>query len=91
MRRWLTIAVPVSAFLGAFAMTGRAMAQDSFDLIPPLIADIMVKTGVMIDGVLGSWVTGGDLTHAHGENLVADLGQIVINVTHLLARAATLF
>jgi len=91
MRRWLIIAIPLSAFLGAFAMSGRAMAQDDFEGLPPLVADIVVKTGVIIDGVLGTWVSGGDLTHPRGEDLAAQLAQIVVNVTHFFATAATLF
>jgi hypothetical protein len=91
MRRWLTIAIPLSAFLGAFALTGRAMAQSEFELVPPVIADIMVKTGVIIDGVLGTWVSGGNVTQPRGEDLVASLGQIVVNVTHFFATVATLF
>jgi len=91
MRRWLIIAIPLSAFLGAFAMTGRAMAQYEFEALPPLIADIVVKTGVIIDGVLGTWVAGGNLIHPRGEDLATHLSQIVVNVTHFFATAATLF
>jgi hypothetical protein len=91
MRRWLTIAIPLSAFLGAFAMTGRAMAQDDFQLIPPIVAEIMVKTGVIVDGVLGTWVSGNNLTDPRGVDLVGSLAQIVVNVTHFFATAATLF
>jgi hypothetical protein len=91
MRRWLIIAVPLSAFFGAFAMTGKALAQSDFEVIPPVIADIMVKTGVIVDGVLGTWVSGNNLTHPRGEDLVASLGHIAVAVTHFFATAATLF
>jgi hypothetical protein len=70
-------------------MTSGANAQE-FEAVPPKIADILVKIGVIIDGVLGHWVSGNALS-GEGVTLVSEIGQTVVNTTHFLALLVTLF
>ena len=74
MKRRLTIAGALLGLVGAFLITGTASAQSQFELIPPVLADILVRIGVLLDGVLGSWVSGNDLTNSAGQDFVTSLG-----------------
>jgi hypothetical protein len=70
-------------------MTSTANAQE-FEAVPPTIADVLVRIGVIIDGVLGHWVSGNALSE-QGVTFVGSIGTMVVNTTHFLALLVTLF
>jgi len=90
LRRVVIICVPIVVVaVLSILMTSTALAQDSTSA-PQEIANVLVKTGVIIDGVLGRWVSGNALT-VDGGTLVHDIAQTVVNTTHFLAELVTLF
>ena len=66
------------------------MAQ-GFEQLPPLVASVLTKTAVIVDQVLGHWVTGNSLTDPDGQQLVAAMAQAAVNTVHFLAQLVTLF
>lgn len=93
MKRWcpLIISVPLVALLSiVIASTAHAQAVQDFAAVPPEIANVLVKMGVITDGVLSHWVSGNTLT-ADGGSFVNALAQTVVNTTHFLAELVTLF
>ena len=89
-KRWRLpiICVPLIALL-SFLMASTAHAQD-FLAVPHEIANVLVKVGVIIDGVLGHWISGNALT-VDGGTLVNAIAQTVVNTTHFWALLVTLF
>jgi len=90
MKLWrvLIISLAIVAVL-SISLTSIANAQE-FQLVPPEIANVLVKMGVIIDGVLGYWVSGNALTF-DGGTFVNAIAQTVVNTTHFLAVLVTLF
>lgn len=66
-----------------------ALAQ-GFERVPPTLAAVISKTGVLVDKVLGHWVTGNDLT-PQGVQLAGDIAKSVVNTVHFLAQIVTWF
>jgi hypothetical protein len=90
VKRWHAIAVALVVLLILISSGAPAYAQ-SFEQVPPVLAAVISKTGVMIDSVLGHWVSGNALTNPGGEQLVADAARTVVNTVHFLAQLVTLF
>jgi hypothetical protein len=86
MKLWRVVIVclPIIALL-SLSMTSTAQAQE-FLAVPPEIANVLVKAGVIIDGVLGHWVSGNALT-VDGGAFVNAIAQTVVNTTHFFATA----
>ena len=82
------ISVPLIALL-SISMVSTAHAQD-FLAVPTEIANVLVKVGVLMDGMLGHWVSGNELT-AYGGTFVNAIAQTVVNTTHFFAELVTLF
>jgi len=90
LRHVLITSFSITAVL-SILMTSAAHAQDfQFQAVPPEIANVLVKMGVIIDGVLGRWVAGNALT-VDGGTFVNAIAQTVVNTTHFLAVLVTLF
>lgn len=90
MKCWRPIAAAVLGFLASLSLAGTALAQGAGPL-PPILANVLAKLAVLVDGVLGIWVNGNTLIDPAGEDLVASLGQIAINVVDFSARLVILF
>lgn len=90
MKLWRVpiISLPIVAVLSIW-LTSTANAQE-FQAVPPEIANVLVKIGVIVDGVLGQWVSGNALT-VNGGTFVNAIAQTVVNTTHFLAVLVTLF
>jgi len=88
-RLWPIAAVAVLLALMVLG-SGEASAQ-GFDDLPPVLADVLARSSVIVDSLLGFFVSGNTLTVPQGEQLVSSLGQIVINFTHFAALLVTLF
>jgi len=90
MKRGRLIAAVALGFLASLLLAGNALAQGAGPL-PPILAKVLAKLAVLVDGVLGFWVTGDTLTDPLGERLVGSLGQIAVNGVDFLARLVILF
>lgn len=90
MKRRRLIAAVALGFLVVLLLAGTALAQGAGPL-PPILAKMLAKAAVLVDGVLSFWVTDGTLTDPFGEQLVGSLGQIAVNGVDFLARLVTLF
>jgi hypothetical protein len=86
--RVVIICIPIAAVI-SILMTSTANAQD-YTSAPQEIANVLVKMGVIIDGVLGQWVAGNALT-VDGGTFVNAIAQTAVNTTHFLAVLVTLF
>ena len=91
MKRWKTIAVILSGVVLVLWLPGKALAQDAGLGVADVLADVVTKLAVLVDGVLAYWVEGGTLTDPLGERLVGSLGQISTNTADFLAILVTLF
>lgn len=89
MKRWQAISAVALSLLILLLLATPALADD-FDQIPPELAAIISKFGVLIDGVLGHFVLGNDLTSG-GQELVGAVGQVVHNTVHFFAQIVTMF
>lgn len=90
MKRWRPIAAVVLCFLGLLLLAGTALAQGAGPL-PPVLANVVTKVAVLVNGVLGFWVTDNTLTDPAGKDFVGSLGQLAVNVVDFLARLVILF
>jgi hypothetical protein len=65
------------------------------DSVPPELAKVIIQQiAVLTDGILSLWVsgtTGNTLTDPAGQQLVADLAQVVVYLVDFLAQLTTLF
>ena len=84
MKRWRTIAVVLVSLLLSLSLAGTALAQGAADL-PPIVASVLTKLGVLFNGILDFWVVGNSPTDPIGENLVSSLGQIAVSVADFFA------
>jgi hypothetical protein len=89
MKRWQVTAAIVLPLLISLLAASQARAQ-SFDGFVNQVAVITVKSGNLVDALLGYWVQGNDLT-TQGSYLVGALAQTAVNTVHFLAQLITLF
>lgn len=90
MKRWQRIAIILLAPLVPASLTGTASASNG-NVTAPILADIVTRIAVIIDAVLGYFVTGNNLTEAKGTDLVASLATIVHNAVTFAAQMLVLF
>jgi hypothetical protein len=90
MKRRLVIATALLLFVILLLAIAPAHAQ-TFEQLPPLMSAVINKTGVIIDGLLGHWVTGNTLTDPEGTQLVAGIAQTVTHTVHFLAQLVIVF
>jgi len=90
LKRWQAVSAVVLSLLIVLLAVTPALGED-FEQIPPLLARVISKTGVLVDRVLGHWVSGNDLTSPAGEDLIEAVGQVVVKTVNLLAVLVTLF
>ena len=90
MTRWRQIVAMAMCMALVSARPSAALAQ-GFDDLPPVVAGVIAKIGVLVDGVLGFLVAGNTLTDPKGEDVVAALGQVVVNFVNFFASLVTLF
>ncbi len=84
MRRWQQISAIALGLVVLLSWAGKAMAQGGADL-PPILGDVLVKIAVVIDGVLGFWVSGNTLTDPWGQQLASSLATLANNMVNFLA------
>ena len=87
-RRQAIVALLMAVFMLLFL--GPPALALGFERLPPALASVIVKTGVLVDQVLGQWVTGSDLT-PHGVELTGAIAQSVVNTVHFIALVFTWF
>jgi hypothetical protein len=90
MKRWQAISVVVLSLLILLLLATPVLADD-FERVPPLFATVISKASVLVDDVLGHWVSGSDLTSPAGEGLVSAVGQVAVNTVHFFALLVTMF
>lgn len=91
MKRWQVITAILLSPLMLLLAAGLAMAQDqAFEQLVNQVSIVTVKSGSLLDALLGYWVQGNALT-TPGGYLVGALAQIVVNTTHFFAELVTLF
>ena len=89
MKRWqLIVAVALPSFM-SLLVTNHARAQ-GFNEFVTEVAVVTVKSGNLLDALLGYWVQGNALT-TPGSYLVDALAQTAVNTVHFLAQLVTLF
>ncbi len=84
MKRWRTIAIVLLGLVVSLSLVGTALAQGAEDL-PPIVASVLTKLGILFNGMLDFWVVGNTPTDPIGEQLVGSLGQIAVNVVDFFA------
>jgi len=90
LKRWQAVSAVVLSLLILLLAVTPALGDD-FERIPPLLATVISKSGVFVDGLLGHWVSGNDLTSPAGEGLIEAVGQLAVNTVHFFAVLVTLF
>ena len=90
MKRWQRIAIMLLSPLVPLSVTGTASASNGNETAP-ILADIVTRIAVIIDAVLGYFVTGTNLTESKGTDLVASLATIVHNAVDFVAQMLVLF
>jgi hypothetical protein len=90
VKRWQPIAMTLAFLLAPLSRPGTALAQGNQDMTP-VLANVLAKLAILVDGVLGFWVAGGAVTDPLGERLVNSLGGIAMNVVEFVARLVMLF
>jgi hypothetical protein len=90
LKRWQVVSAVVLSLLILLLAVTPALGED-FEQIPPLLATVISKAGVIVDGVLGYWVSGNDLTSPAGAGLIGAVGQVAVNTVHFFALLVTLF
>lgn len=89
MKRWqVTIAIVLPSVMLVLA-AGQARAQ-SFAQLVTEVSTVIVKSGTLVDALLGYWVQGNALT-TPGGYLVDALALTSVNTVHFLALLVTLF
>jgi hypothetical protein len=89
MKRWQVTAAILLPLLMSLVAASQARAQ-SFTQLVSEVAVVTVKSGELVDALLGYWVQGNALT-TPGGYLVAALAQTAVNTVHFLAQLVTLF
>jgi len=89
MKRWhVTTAILLSPLM--LLLTASQARAQSFDQLMNEVAVVTVKSGMLVDALLGYWVQGNALTNPGGF-LVGALAQTAVNTVHFLAQLVTLF
>jgi hypothetical protein len=89
MKRWQVAAAISLPLLMSLVVASQARAQGFAQLVGQ-VAQVTVKYGTLVNGLLGYWVQGNDLT-TPGNYLVGALAQTAVNTVHFLAQLITLF
>lgn len=91
MKRWQVVsAILLTPVMLVLAM-GLARAQDTaFEQLVNQVAVVTVKSGMLVNALLGYWVQGNALT-TPGNYLVGALAQTAVNTAHFFAQLVTLF
>ena len=84
MRLWQQSSAIVLSLFSLLLWTGRAWAQDGEEL-PPILGDVLVKIAVLVNSILGRYVSGNTLTDPWGEKLAASLATLAHNVVDFFA------
>ena len=90
MRGWQQVSAIGAVLLMLHSTAGAARAQ-SYDYLPPLVASVLAKLGVLTDNLLGALVVGNTLTDPKGQNVAAAVAQIVVNFVNFFAELVALF
>lgn len=89
MKRWqVTVAILLPSLV-SLLVASHARAQ-SFAGLVAQVAVVTVKSGTLIDALLGYWVQGNALT-TPGGYLASAVAQTAVNTVHFLAQLVTLF
>jgi len=89
MKRWQVSAAILLPSLMSLLVASQARAE-SFDQLVNEVAVVTVKSGMLVDALLGYWVQGNALT-TPGGYLVGALAQTAVNTVHFLAQLVTMF
>jgi len=89
MKRWQVTAAILLPLLISLLVASQARAQ-SFAQLVSHFAVVTVKSGMLLNALLGYWVQGNALT-TPGDYLVGALAQTAVNTVHFLAQLVTLF
>jgi hypothetical protein len=89
MKRWRITAAILLPLLMSLLVASQAQAQGFHQLVGQ-VAVVTVKSGTLVDALLGYWVQGNALT-TPGGYLVGALAQTAVNTVHFLAQLVTLF
>jgi hypothetical protein len=89
MKRWQVTAAISLPLLMSLLAASQARAQ-SFTQLVDQVAVVTVRSGELVDALLGYWVQGNALT-TPGVYLVGALAQTAVNTVHFLAQLVTLF
>lgn len=90
MKRWPVVVVSTSMACVLMLLTTPVAHAQQFEKVPDAVANVLVKMAVIIDGVLGHWVSGSALS-VDGSALVNSIAHTVVNVTDFFAVFVTLF
>jgi hypothetical protein len=89
MRRWQRMGLVLVCSLMALSRAGTAQAQGGGSSLS-ILSDVLVKVFVIVDEVLGFFVSGNALTDPKGEDLAAALATIVHNIMDFVAQFSIL-
>jgi ABC-type Fe3+-siderophore transport system permease subunit len=89
MKRWQAVVTALLTLVMLVFLGATAHAQSRAQL-PPILAAVVTKTAVIVDGVLSHWVTGNTLTNPEGNQLVAGIAQTVVSTVHFFAHLVLL-
>jgi hypothetical protein len=89
MKRWQMAATILLPSAGLLLAVGQARAQ-SFDQLVNTVSVAIVKSGLMVDALLGYWVQGNALT-TPGGYLAGALAETAVNTVRFLAFLVTMF
>ena len=90
MRHWRQISA-IGLSLLVLVSRAETVAAQGFDDLPLVLGNVLAKSAVILDGLLGFLVVGNTLTDPKGEDVVAALGQVVVNFVNFFASLVTLF
>jgi len=89
MKRWqVTVAILLPSLV-SLLVASHARAQ-SFAGFVEQVAVVTVKSGELVDALLGYWVQGNALT-TPGGYLVGAVAQTAVDTVHFLSQLITLF
>jgi len=89
MKRWQVTAAILLPLLMSLSVASQARAQSFHELVTQ-VGIVTIKSGSLLNALLGYWVQGNDLTTSGGY-LVGALAQTAVNTAHFLAQLVTLF